>query len=324
MLFSAGINGFGRFGLHLLKYWIDNYDKTKFDIEYINDDFLDQNKILEIIKNDTKIKFKEEKFNLEDDYLLIENFRKNKKKKIKLTNFKPNKISWIGQPDIFFECSGKNTSKEKSNVFLKENTKIVLISATSYDVDKTLIYSFNHKEFTENLKILSYGSCTVNAYVPLANYINEKYGIISSDVNIVHNLPRYQINTDNLRRKFCTLETSGKKLLEFLNDDNFIVNYTLAPFTGISSIDIRFEVQKIISKENILKDLINQIENKKLLYGLNQADNIDKYNLSKNNIELEIDGIKVIGKNIYFQGFFDNENSVNRYFDLANYILNKI
>ena len=96
---------------------------------------------------------------------------------------------------------------------MKENTKIVLISATSYDVDKTLIYSFNHKEFTENLKILSYGSCTVNAYVPLANYINEKYGIISSDVNIVHNLPRYQINTDNLRRKFCTLETSGKKLL---------------------------------------------------------------------------------------------------------------
>ena len=77
MLFSAGINGFGRFGLHLLKYWIDNYDKTKFDIEYINDDFLDQNKILEIIKNDTKIKFKEEKFNLEDDYLLIENFRKS-------------------------------------------------------------------------------------------------------------------------------------------------------------------------------------------------------------------------------------------------------
>ena len=30
---------------------------------------------------------------------------------------------------------------------------------------------------------------------------------------------------------------------------------------------------------------------------------------------------KKLGNNIYLQAYFDNENSVNRYFDLANYIL---
>ena len=37
----VGINGFGRFGLHLLKYWLDRSSKSSFKIDYINDDYLD-------------------------------------------------------------------------------------------------------------------------------------------------------------------------------------------------------------------------------------------------------------------------------------------
>ena len=37
---SAGINGFGRFGLHLLKYWLDRNNEANFTIYYINDDTL--------------------------------------------------------------------------------------------------------------------------------------------------------------------------------------------------------------------------------------------------------------------------------------------
>ena len=36
---NTGINGFGRVGLHLLKYWLDRNDESNFDIKYINDDF---------------------------------------------------------------------------------------------------------------------------------------------------------------------------------------------------------------------------------------------------------------------------------------------
>jgi hypothetical protein len=34
-----GINGFGRFGLHLLKYWLDRSIESAFRIDYINDDY---------------------------------------------------------------------------------------------------------------------------------------------------------------------------------------------------------------------------------------------------------------------------------------------
>ena len=55
---TAGINGFGRFGLHLLKYYLDRKNKSSFEIKYINDDNLKIDKVLDIIKNDTYVIFK--------------------------------------------------------------------------------------------------------------------------------------------------------------------------------------------------------------------------------------------------------------------------
>ena len=65
---------------------------------------------------------------------------------------KKSHIPWIGKPDLFFESSGKNTLKKDCIKFLKNNTKIIIISATSWDADKTLIYGFNNKEFKKNIK----------------------------------------------------------------------------------------------------------------------------------------------------------------------------
>ncbi len=45
---SVGINGFGRFGLHLLRYWIINHTKANFFIKFINDEKLTLDKISEI------------------------------------------------------------------------------------------------------------------------------------------------------------------------------------------------------------------------------------------------------------------------------------
>ena len=65
---------------------------------------------------------------------------------------------------------------------------MVLISATSWDADKTLVFGYNHQEYSPELKIISYGSCTVNAYMPFANWIHDNYQIIDSDVNVIHNI----------------------------------------------------------------------------------------------------------------------------------------
>ena len=53
----AGINGFGRFGLHLLKYWLDRASSSNFNIGYINDDTITIDQVLDTLNNDNKAFF---------------------------------------------------------------------------------------------------------------------------------------------------------------------------------------------------------------------------------------------------------------------------
>lgn len=39
---------------------------------------------------------------------------------------------------------------------------------------------------------------------------------------------------------------------------------------------------------------------------------------------LVADGIKVRGDNVYLAGYFDTENSINRFFDLANAVVPRL
>lgn len=318
---TAGINGFGRFGLHLLKYWLDRKDLANFKISYINDDSLTIQDAFNIINNDAYVNFDRYKVILSSDEIIFLS-RDGIRDAISYTNSQKEQIPWFGQPDIFLECSGKNTSSKDCQSYLIKNTKSVFISATSWD-SKNLIYGFNHQDLAENDRIVSYGSCTVNAYVPLANYLNKKYGVQESDANFVHNIPEYKLkNFNTLQRKFCTLEKSGPNLLGFINKDNFTVNYTVVPYDGVSMLDFRFKLQKDALKEDIVRDLEQAFLEGELkgLYGLEEKDKGPQaHKFTTNSAVFIKDNIRLLNNNLYLYGYFDNENSVNRYFDLVNY-----
>tara|TARA_B100000886_G_scaffold331238_1_gene282548 strand:- start:608 stop:1591 length:984 start_codon:yes stop_codon:yes gene_type:complete len=321
----AGMNGFGRFGLHLLKYWLDRSSDSSFSIKYINDDTLTIEEALKIIQNDEFVVFN--KYNIKISGEKIRFLKPNGEiNELIFTNDKKDDISWIGEPNMFFECSGKNTIKRDSSTFLVGKTEAVIISATSWDADETIVFGFNHKSFDYKNKVISYGSCTVNAYVPLANYINDKYGIIDSDVNVIHNIQKYRLQDNyTLNRKFCTLEKSGALLLPFINENNFLVNYTVIPYPGVSIIDYRFRIRDKINLSEFYKNLKNECD-EGTLKGL--------YNIEEHDLGPEVNnctifssvfikqGIKVINDQVYIFSYFDNENSVNRYFDLVTYISN--
>jgi len=327
MTLNVGINGFGRFGLHLLKYWLDRNSETPFKILYINDDFLDISSAHNLIVEDKYVKFNKYKVQVSGDYLMILEPNGNKHE-ILFSNEEANSIPWIGEPDIFFECSGKNTEAKNCESFYKNKTKRVLISATSWDAEKTLVYGFNHEEFDPQTKLFSYGSCTVNAFLPIGKWIENNYGIYDSDVNVIHNIQEYRLqDNDTLNRKFCTLEESAKNLMPTINDSNFTVNYTVIPYTGVSMIDFRFRINKKVSIEGFINDLEISIKEGDLkgLYGLNDKDTGPEiHNCTTYSTVFIKEGIKQVGDNVYLQGYFDNENSVNRYYDLASYISHQI
>jgi len=320
---TTGINGFGRFGLHLLKYWLDRSEQSNFSIDFINDDFLDIDAMHNIIISDTAVNFKKYKVQKRDGFLRFLR-ADGEEYQIAVSNKSKDKIDWIGEPQLFLECSGKNTVRSESACFLTGNTDRVIISATSWDPDTTLVYGFNHTELLDEHKIISYGSCTVNAYLPLANFINENFEVISSDVNCIHNIQEYQLENNNtLLRKFCTLEKSATHLLNFISEENFIVNYTVIPYTGVSMIDFRFRVSEVPTIDN-LKTILQEGVNEgslKGLYGLCDLDTgPEPHNCTPYSSVIVKENISIKQDSIYLPAYFDNENSVNRYFDLVDYI----
>ena len=177
------------------------------------------------------------------------------------------------------------------------------------------------------MKLISYGSCTVNAYMPFANWIDKNYGIVDSDVNVIHNIQKYRLQDNNtLNRKFCTLEESAKLLMDSINDNNFLVNYTVIPYAGVSMIDFRFRVKELVDLATFINDLDEVINHGELkdLYGLDDKDiGPEVHNCTDYSTVFIKEGIKSLGNNFYLQGYFDNENSVNRFYDLADFIASK-
>ena len=116
----TGINGFGRFGLHLLKYWLDRNQNSSFSIKYINDDSLNMNQIYKIITTDKYVNYNKYKIQKDQNSLVFLE-PNGKRHEIIITNEAHESISWLGKPDFFFECSGKNTLAENCENFLKDN-----------------------------------------------------------------------------------------------------------------------------------------------------------------------------------------------------------
>ena len=332
---NAGMNGFGRFGLHMLKYWLDRRDEANFNIKYINDPFLTIDDALEIIKSDKAVIFFQYKFKIEEDNLLISSPHALNNRKIIFTtqgNKELNEINWVCQPELVLECSGFHAeySEEARETFITNKTKNLVISATAPGADKTLVYGFNHRDFNlDTDKVISYGSCTVNAFVPLAEWMNNTFGILDAEVYVVHNVPGYKLKmlkNQVLYRKECTLEVVAPKLLEFLPSNRFFVDYVVCPFTNVSGITLCFGLKKEINKETFLASFKESLNTGYLngLYGLEKVDvgDSNRYTCTPFSAVFTEDNIKLRGNKIYLQGYFDTEASTNRYYELVDYISN--
>ena len=321
---TAGVNGFGRFGLHLLRYWLTHIASANFTISYINDDTLTPLQILSIIQKDPHVRFDDFHITLIESRLSFATKDRTATYDMEVSRTKSHAIPWLGIPRMFLECSGKHTNAATCAPFLVGDTAIVLISATSHNADATRIYGHNHTCIGQHEKIISYGSCTVNAYVPLAAWIDTKLGIVNSDVSVIHSVPEYKLQNSEFQtpeRRSCTLEHSAPKFIRALKQNNFRVNYTLIPYTGVSFIDIRFQITRDLSRETFVSMLKEAFETKPLqgLYSLIPEDSGPRAHRGTSYNVVFIESlVSIKGGNLYLCGYFDNENSAARYFDLAN------
>lgn len=237
---------------------------------------------------------------------------------------------WLGQVEVLLECSGvRSKGADLCPQLTVGDTKLVVVSATCMDADATLLYGFNHEEFDPKWhRTVSYGSCTVNGYVPLAQWLHDQYGVLRSQVNIVHDMPRYQLSgLSTLKRHPCTLQQSAPKLLPgILSQANFHVDYIIVPYTGPSILNMSFDLEESPPPPKVVKALRRAIVDGPL--GLYETVPMDTgpepHWLSRANAVIVEEGVTVRGNTLYIPGYFFNQGSGARYLDLVRHLLKRL
>ena len=177
---KVAINGFGRIGRLVLRAALES---GRDDIEFVAvNDLAPAEQNAYLLKYDSVHGNLPMDVKLDGDYIIAGNH------KIKcLSERNPENLPWgeMGV-DIVMECTGIFTAADKARVHLDAGAKRVLVSAPSAGADKTIVYGVNQDTLTSTDLIVSNASCTTNCLAPVAQVLNEKFGIVSGWMTTVH------------------------------------------------------------------------------------------------------------------------------------------
>ena len=175
---KVAINGFGRIGRLVYR---QIYKMEGIDVVAIND--LTSPKVLaHLLKYDTaqgrfdaEVKSTENSIIVNGDEVKIY-AQKN-----------PAEIPWKShEVDVVLECTGFFTDKAKAESHLTAGAKKVVISAPATGDLKTIVFNVNHKILDGSETIISCASCTTNCLAPMAQVLEEKFGIVNGLMTTIH------------------------------------------------------------------------------------------------------------------------------------------
>lgn len=99
----------------------------------------------------------------------------------------PAQIPWKDHNvDVVLECTGFFTDKTKAEAHLTAGAKKVVISAPATGDLKTIVFNVNHSILDGSETIISCASCTTNCLAPMAQVLDEKFGIVNGLMTTVH------------------------------------------------------------------------------------------------------------------------------------------
>jgi glyceraldehyde 3-phosphate dehydrogenase len=175
---KVAINGFGRIGRLAFR---QIHGLQGIDVVAIND--LTSPKVLaHLLKYDSAQGRFDEEVKATENSIVVN----GKETKI-YAQKNPAEIPWKQHDvDVVLECTGFFTDKEKAEAHLKAGAKRVVISAPATGDLKTIVFNVNHNILDGSETIISCASCTTNCLAPMAQVLDEKFGIVSGLMTTIH------------------------------------------------------------------------------------------------------------------------------------------
>ncbi len=175
---KVAINGFGRIGRLVFR---QIYKMDGIDVVAIND--LTSPKVLaHLLKYDTAQGRFSEEVTASENAIVVNGDTINiyAQKDPALIPWKQHEV------DVVLECTGFFTDKEKAESHLTAGAKKVVISAPATGDLKTIVFNVNHNALDGSETVISCASCTTNCLAPMAQVLEEKYGIVNGLMTTVH------------------------------------------------------------------------------------------------------------------------------------------
>jgi glyceraldehyde 3-phosphate dehydrogenase len=205
MTTKIAINGFGRIGRAALKIALE---KAELEVVAIND-LTDTKTLAHLLSHDTiygrygkGVSFDEK--NIIVDGKVIPVFAEKD----------PKALPWKKLTvDVVLECTGFFTTREKAQAHLVAGAKRVIISAPAdgEGVD-TILLGVNEDKLAGQ-EIISNGSCTTNCITPLAQIIEENFGIEKAMMTTVHALTATQNLVDGPSKDLRRARAAGYNIV---------------------------------------------------------------------------------------------------------------
>ena len=175
---KVAINGFGRIGRQVYR---QIYDMKGIDVVAVND-LTSTAMLAHLLKYDTaqgrfhaEVKAGEGAITVNGESVKV------------YAHKDPTQIPWKDHGiDVVLECTGFFTDKDKAAAHITAGARKVVISAPATGDLKTIVFNVNHKILDGSETIISCASCTTNCLAPMAQVLDEKWGIVNAMMTTVH------------------------------------------------------------------------------------------------------------------------------------------
>ena len=180
---AVGINGLGRIGRLLARRMYER-DDARHSLELVMcNEVADVETVVHLLKYDSThgrfshpVAFEEGGLRIADRFTHLSH------------ETEPSNVHWGDRGvDVVIDCTGAEFSRASASAHLGRGVGRVLLSQpASVDVDSTIIWGLNHSLLAPNMSVISAGSCTSNALMPVLSVIDRAFGINAGIVTTIH------------------------------------------------------------------------------------------------------------------------------------------
>lgn len=257
---KVGINGFGRIGRVLFRAGFDTLDIVGIN----NLDSLEGS--AHLLKYDSTHGIFPGEVSHNEKNLIVNG------KTIQYSSVKnPAEIPWKDWGvDVVLECTGVMKNRDDYQKHISAGAKKVLISAPADGVDLTVVYGINHESYDSSKhQFISNASCTTNCLAPLAQVLQETFGIEHGMMTTIHSYTNDQKILDTSHKDLRRARSAGLSMIPTTTGAAKAVSLVLpalkgkidgmairVPTPNVSLVDFTFRSEKDLTRDAINQALI--------------------------------------------------------------------